>query len=198
MSNFAIQCSLKAPVMMGMDSQLTLDGVLSALLYQESGDPEAAIRDIPLDQVDGIWCGSIAFFSSLVDTDETVLKRGLTISDLTEDRIDYAARKGKNMTFVEQKKGDYMAIINPYRIVHAEYVIWFGRGDQPEVTRLMERLHHVGKKGGLGFGWVGDVRVTEMDEDYSWAMPDPNHQGRHRAMRPIPLTMWDKGKWNVV
>lgn len=194
MDNFAISCAIKTPVLLGLDSALTLDSILAALIFRESQDPEKSLRDIPLENVDGIWHGSAAFFTSLADASYIELSRRLTVQEMTDDRFAYPAHRGKETPVVDQGRGPYKAVINGYRSIFAERIMWFGRGDLQEVSRLLKNLHTVGKRGNSGYGWVEPPRIQKVDADYSLCMPEPDHPERVRAMRPIPIHLWNGGE----
>jgi hypothetical protein len=64
MEKFKVTMTLASPVVTG-GGYLTLDALLAALLFDQTGDVEVAHRDIPLAHTNGLWHASAAMVEKL-------------------------------------------------------------------------------------------------------------------------------------
>lgn len=68
----------------------------------------------------------------------------------------------------------------PY--IPARRVVFYANGDPDVLEMLFEALPGLGKKTAIGYGFIRDFKIKELDEDYSIVMDG-------YAMRPIPYFM---------
>lgn len=190
--SFAVQADLATPIILSPETYLTLDSLLAAMIFEETGEADAALRDIPLQKTAGIWHGSAAFLTSVVNPFRAPFKRG--VEPLEEMWIPaYQTGTGENSDKVIVKRIDkvrkkYQTLTGEYEAQAASGVLWFGCGDIVRVESIISGLSHVGKKARQGYGQISGVSVEEMDEDWSLSIP---FKGRTYPMRPIPLPVWE-------
>lgn len=177
MDNFKVKVSLATPVI--ASGWLTLDSILAALIYRKTGSIEAAHRDIPLMNTDGLWHGSAAIFSIPL-FGETVIKRGFSMWDLESDMW---LTKPTVRRSVDQKTGPYKASVNHYKTINAPSLSWLGSGDLGAVEALLQGLDSVGKKTGSGYGKISGIELIDVGEDFSIAIDE-------RPMRQVPIEIW--------
>lgn len=186
MDNFVVRVTLSSSVI--ATGRLTLDSILAALIYRDTGDIEKAHRDIPLANTDGVWHGSQAFFN-FAPIKSISMKRSLLPGEIEEGKF-YFESKTKYPYFINQKNLDdrqanWRAEVDSYQVIEATEAVWFGRGKTEQVKQLLTNLHYIGKKGNQGFGQVNNVDILESDDDYSLV-----YNGQ--PARPIPTDVWNR------
>jgi CRISPR type IV-associated protein Csf3 len=191
---FYVNVGLQTPVVLGQRAYLTLDSVLAALIYADTGDVEAAHRDIPLARTDAVWHGSAAFFDSIMHrSTQPAFKRSI------EPREEmwapaYQTGTGRNSNKprpqrVDTQRGKYKSDMDHYTGIAASTLRWFGCGDIAAVRDLLDGLRFVGKKSRHGWGQVARIDIDEATEDLSLL----HAQGAEaQPMRPIPVVLWEQ------
>lgn len=197
MENFALRAYLETPVIV-RNGWLTLDGILAALLYRETGSLETAHVGIPLDRKAGVWCGSAAFFEKMAPGNQYCgFQRGLKLDDLDLERCRYLPPGGPRSAFpywIDQARSEasheWRSAIDEYPVVEAESVVWFGRGDISLIEALIgfeeahRKLHAVGSRINHGWGRVRSFEFIPEDDDFSLVMPNG------APARPVPADEW--------
>jgi CRISPR type IV-associated protein Csf3 len=162
------------------------------MIFEETGDHEAALRDIPLKQTMGIWHASAAFLPSLVRATRAPFKR--TVEPLEEMWAPaYQTGSGRNsdkvlVKRIDQVRDKYVGLTDTYAGQAVNSVLWFGCGDIDRVRSLMSLVTHVGKKSRQGYGKVADIEIESCDEDRSIRL---HVGGKDMPMRPVPVDVWD-------
>ncbi|MEM0473031.1 MAG: hypothetical protein QXX84_09055 [Sulfolobales archaeon] len=101
---------------------------------------------------------------------------------------------GEPSVFHYYKKGDYPFPRGRIRLgsgffksfnlkvvyIPAQRVVFYATGEKSEVERLLRYLHALGKERNIGFGFVKEVRVEEVDGEYGLVKDG-------LCMRPIPV-----------
>lgn len=181
MKPFCLEIELESPVItMGF---LTLDAVLAAARFYQTEDVAQALTNLPLDKGHGIWKASAISFDpslSIAEVDYTMSLR--SPGDL---HIDAYAPKRDRYTPVDQARGAYLRRLETYKGYQARRAYFFGVGDAEACRDLLQDyLPGLGKKSRSGAGEFGEIRVHDIQTDFSWK----NAQGE--PMRPLPVAIW--------
>lgn len=184
--HFLIRLELKTPVI--LSHQTTLDALLAGLKFQETGDLDRALADLPLRRQAGLWCGSSVFLQAPVLTDELVL--GSSLRHQTLDPNLFRTKKTGRYVAVDPSGGDFRNRQSFVRAYSSPAAYFMGEGDLGEVHRLMLTMTGMGKKRGAGYGRIDFGRSEFIDLDY------PRQQGAlmlsdGTPSRPIPVKTWE-------
>ncbi|MDE3021364.1 MAG: hypothetical protein KGI54_05845 [Pseudomonadota bacterium] len=188
MRNFYVCVDLASPVI-PTKGWLTLDAILGAQLFRETGDMEVAHENIPLAKTKGVWHGSAAFFD-IGETGRAAFGRSMKLSDLLEGNwVPFG--KTKYPYFVDQSRNQaanqWGAKLNTYPTLSSEHVYWFGKGDMEQVAKLFNGIREgwgIGKKVSHGYGRIQSVMIEECDIDRSFQLQDGS------PARPIEYKHW--------
>ena len=193
--NFAVQGTLDTPIIFGSRAFLTLDALLTALIFERTGDAESAMSSVPLARTGDICHGSAAFLMGEVQpapAGTAVFRGGLQPREASEPGFAWPSRKIKGRrqyTAINQKSGAYRNTLDAYEALEAERIVWFGRGDISAVSELLGELTHVGRKVRQGYGRLvpGSMRIESREEDRSiaWTLEDGAI-----PMRPVNVDAW--------
>jgi len=173
-SHFALIAHLDTPLVLGSNSWLTLDSLLSAALTMRQGQwhPE----EIPLDDICGLYRGSAALL---------VEPRPLQVPFISSlnPHYDYKDDPRKK---VLRSGGPDKADLDMRQAYEVERVIWCGSGDAEACRELAETLYGVGKKVSHGFGEVRQWALEHLDVDRSLTLPNGT------PARPVPASLWEQ------
>lgn len=101
----------------------------------------------------GLWCG--------IETLSSWKKRFDTKYD---DYIDFAKKQAK----IRYKMGHFKAYDMPIVLHSALYIRFYVVGNKQEIERLLNcYLCGVGKKISQGWGWIKNIEVKQINNDYS-------------------------------
>lgn len=177
MENFIVIAELQAPLIIQRESWLTLDSLLAAVLYRQTGDVEHAHSAIPLARTGAVWHGSAAF------PIDPIPSGARFIADLNPARGDYAL--GTNLPRkILRVGGRTKPQVDEYPATECAQVVWFGCGDREAVHALLNEVEFVGKKGAHGYGQVRAMHIRPIATDRSLVLPDGT------PARPIPASLW--------
>lgn len=175
MKPFKLTLTLSTPVAIN-HPWLHLDGLLAhlSLLHQLGQDyyllPTKEVVEVSYDtglaRIGEMFCGSISFFEPADMFSMRYYKRP-EIRDFPGRRVDIS-------------RGHYRAWMLRHIYVAARVCMFHGRGDIETVWSLVYDLTHIGNDNRVGWGKIRDLRIEEMDEDWSVV-----REGR--ATRPIPV-----------
>lgn len=180
---FVVCINLSSSVIVG--HRLTLDALLSALIFERCGNAEEAHATIPLRQQDGVWAGSAALLESPAPVRTVSVIQALKARiDITPDMI---APGKRGYPRIEEARGRYRNRMTTYS-AHDASALWFsGYGDIDRVTELLEHVPAVGAKRSIGYGKVESVQVAECEngtDDTGIAFSDGS------PAKPIPCELW--------
>lgn len=175
---FRLIIQLKTPAI--VSPMLTLDAILAAALFRETGDVKFSHESLPLARKDGCWCGSTVQFERGAFTHLNWLGK-LTTRDLNEERFTDRDRKGRAMA--KTNGGLYAASIESHR-AWAGSVSFLGYGDPDEVVRLISTLNGIGAKTQQGCGEIDAIEWARGDTNGLWSTD------QQRPLRPVPLPVW--------
>lgn len=144
---------------------------------------------LPLKQLEGNrWAASKGVYEEIETQIEYYNKRP---DFFAGDKIDYL---DMDKGLISDSVGLYRAYRNPQliRTVKDGIITFFAVGHKNEVEELLNLMVGVGKKTAMGFGFVSEWKVEEIDEDYTTEHPV------YGLMRPIEVDKADKKYSNPI
>ena len=169
-----------------MRNRLTLDGLLSAAVHNQTGKRGTeTLEHIPLAQEHGIFKGSSIFCHPRYRH-----QRFSRVMSLRSERDLSAAlfkpnNRGKKYGDIEQTKGPYKANLDSYDGIESHEVYFWGDGDAERCVFLLEHyILGVGKRANTGAGEIIGIRMQETARDYSWVT------AKSTPARPLPAALW--------
>lgn len=182
MERLEITLALRTPVIPG-GGYLTLDALLGSLLFERSGNVEAAHDAIPLANTDGLFHASAAVIEPCPS------RRVSFVANLRADHAldpDLLPKKKSGELYRKigrTRRQDFGAVMNGYRAFDAPQVTWYAEGCGEAVERLLEEARFIGKRRASGFGEVARLSVRPGDYDgILGPFGDP--------LRPVPVAMF--------
>lgn len=164
MDKIKITLALGSPIISN-GGYLTLDALLAALIFDESGDLEKAHSSIPLANTDGLWHASAAFIEKVHVERHGFVANLRASHDLDPNHI----AKGKggllHRTMGLTRRSDFGAVMNSYKVIMSPTVTWYAQGDAGAVEKLLAGVTSIGKRRASGYGAVASVSVEEGDLD---------------------------------
>jgi hypothetical protein len=178
---------------------MTLDGLLAAIRFEETGDIEIAHSDLPLCQTDGLWHASAALYEAM-DKGRAVFIAGLRPGhSLDPDLI----RKNKLGQLHRKFDSTFTNVMNAYPVITAPTITWYAEGDAKRITRMLEPVNFIGKRRASGYG---EIRRWVVEPDELDGVVGPFGE----PLRPVPVDMfkgdrsgpildaaWRPAYWNV-
>jgi len=128
---------------------------------------------LPLKKTAGIYHASVSFFDVSDVYATTIYKK------FCERYLDLRRIRAKK---IDRSRGVFKDFRINLTYIPARKVTFYACGDVDTVDELLSALPGLGKKISIGFGFVKDFRIDELDEDLSIV-----REGK--AMRPIPLPL---------
>ncbi len=162
---------------------MTLDGLLAAIRFEESGDIDDAHTNLPLVINKGLWHASGAIFEPL-DKGRAVFIAGLRPGHSIDPDL---IKKNKHGQLHKKFDSSLTNVMNTYPVITAPEITWYAEGDGEQIQRMLEPVHFIGKRRASGFGEVRQWKV-EPDELDGVVGPfgDP--------LRPVPVDMFNGDK----
>jgi len=172
--------------------RLTLDGLLSAAVYAETGlKGEQTYERIPLARTGEIFHGSSIFVKGAYK--ETPVTRVGSVTKYCDFRKEEVALQQGKQVMRKNLVPFLSPVMNNYLGCQADEYIFFGLGNPVEVQRLFDLyIPHIGRGHNRGFGAVDTVDIIEIDQDRSIMLEDGS------PARPIPLQFWTDGFYGRV
>ena len=191
---FRVTAELSTPLILSGDTYLTLDALLSGVLFEETGSVKRALTEIPLERTHGVWHGSSVFLDSCAIRTTEPFKSGLSMRDIDSGalerlalgRVSRGARRGE-IAQIDTVRGAYQSSLECYSAYRTPRVYWYGYGRIDAAEELLSCLPAIGKKRRQGYGQVAHLEIEPIDEDLSLSRIVA---GERVAMRPIPLEDW--------
>jgi hypothetical protein len=181
-SGFAIRINIDTPV--ALNNLLHLDGLLGKLLVRRGKDP----YEVPLRDVDGIFCGSAAILETgpfgAVEEAVTRIKalRETDVSDRLVNRMPASQRTIGRMS-------RHRTQVRAYPVFDCVKAVWFaGDGDGQAVLELLGDMPSIGAMMMAGYGRVAGRKLFEI----SHASAPGIRLEDGRPARAVPLSVWEK------
>ena len=182
---FKLSIELLTPFYMG--HRITLDGLLSAAIYNATGmtgDENAAL--IPLESDYGVFKGSSLFVGG--EYRHRAVGRIMALkgdSDMNVNAFSPNGRGGR-YTFIDSQRDAYKYNMSHYQGIQAETVEFYGFGDAEKCRDLIQNfIFGIGKRANSGAGQIGEITIHYLDWDQSYIREDG------QPARPLPLEMWE-------
>lgn len=173
MNNYLIEAKLSSPII--AQGYLTLDSLLGALAHERLGD----WSQIPVAQTDGLYHASAAIIDPF-----RVGEIGWAASmrwqhDWPVELIPQNSR-GTPQALSAKRKREFGQVLSSYRVLYADNVRWFVRGDREKMAELLRGVDAIGKKRAQGYGRVAKWGIRLVEQDHSTVGPGG------QPMRPVP------------
>lgn len=178
---FTIRAELKTPIIL---SPLTLDGLLGAILFNQTQDVDKAHAAIPIRCTDGLFHASVAMLQDVFCANKHSLIAGLRAThDLDLQLIKQSKSGQPHRTIGLQRRREFGNVMSTYQATAAGSIQWHAEGDAEHVLSLLEDVDFIGKKRSAGFGQVHHWQLLESDLD---GIVGPDSY----PLRPVPLDQW--------
>lgn len=182
MSGFAIRINIDTPV--ALNNLLHFDGLLGKLLVRRGKDPS----EVPLRNIDGIFCGSAAMLETgpfgAVEQTVTRIKalRQMDVPDCFVNGLPGSQR-------IIGRMSRYRAQVRAYPVFDCVKAVWFaGDGDGQAALDLLGDMPSIGAMMMAGYGHVTGRKLFEISH--------PSAPGIRledgRPARAVPLSVWEK------
>jgi hypothetical protein len=182
MNGFAIRITVDTPVV--LNNLLHLDGLLGRLLVSRGKNP----LQVPLREVDGVFCGSAAILET--GPFGGVERRIIRVKSIREQEA--LGRLFRGMSARQRTIGE----MSPYRTQLREYpafdcikAVWFaGDGDGQAAFDLLEDMPSIGAMMPTGYGRVTGRKLFNLRQ-----VSNPGillEDGR--PARAVPLPIWER------
>ena len=162
---------------------MTLDGLLAAIRFDETGDIDVAHTDLPLANTEGLWHASGAIFESM-DRGRTVFIAGFRPGHSMDPDL---IRKNKHGQLHKKFDTTLTNVMNTYPTVMAPTITWYAEGDGERVLRMLEPIAFIGKRRASGYG---EVRQWVVEPDDLDGVMGPFGE----PLRPVPIEMFKGDK----
>ena len=182
MERLKITADLETPIVFG-GGYLTLDALLAALIFERTGDVDAAHGAVPLANANGLFHASAAIFEP-IDSRRVSFVANLRAAHALDPDLLLRDKTGKvHHKIGPTRRQDFGAVMNAYAAFDAPEIVWYAEGDGAAVERLLDGARFIGKRRGSGFGEVRRWSVEGGDLDgVVGPFGDP--------LRPVPVEMF--------
>jgi hypothetical protein len=187
-----------------IQGELPLESLLASCIHDRDGlMRDEALACIPIDFIDTpdgkIWQASSVMFDGKVKSSTHTVVRGRHFTEIGNDFYDGNPRARIDQWAVEQSKGDFIRLMNPYAQVEVDRMVWYAKGDMSACEKLVkDHVQWIGKRRGSGMGEVSAVSVTPWHGD---PLLDSNGMVRRpiaiRRLRHLPGSL-DASKQRVL
>ena len=163
-TTFRVALHMRMPAI--IQGELPLESLLASCVHERHGAMrDEALTLVPIDSIDTpdgkIWMASSVMFDGKVRSSTHTFVRGRHFTEIGNDFYDGNPRARIDQWAVEQSKGDFIRLMNPYTQVEVDRMVWYATGDMHACEQLMkDHVQWIGKRRGSGMGEVSGVTVT--------------------------------------
>ena len=162
---------------------MTLDGLLAAIRFDQTGDIEVAHTDLPLASTDALWHASAAIFEPMDKSRAAFIAGFRPGHSIDPDLI----KKNKRGELHKKFDTSLTNVMNTYPLITAPCITWYAEGDADRIRQMLEPVHFIGKRRASGFG---EVRQWVVEADDLDGVVGPFGE----PMRPVPVDMFSGDK----
>jgi hypothetical protein len=189
MEKLKISFTLKSPLIT-TGGYMTFDGLLAAIIFEQTNDLERAHSDIPLLNKDGLWFGSAAIYETIDETKKSFVANLRAIHDLDLDLIAKNKEGNAHRAIGLTRRRDYGAVMNSYKMITAKEVSWYVTGVAEKIGNLLSEVEFIGKRRNSGFGQVSNLSIQQDDLDgVVGNFGEP--------LRPVPVDLFQGDKSSI-
>ena len=182
MERFRVTISLGSPIVSN-GGYMTLDALLAALIFDQTGDLEKAHQAIPLQNTNGLWHASAAVVEKQ-DAGRVSFVANLQAKHDLDLKLIARNKQGNSHTAMGlTRRRDFGAVMNSYRVFTAPAITWYAQGDALAVERLLSEVTFIGKRRASGYGQVTGVQIVGDELDGVIG-----HFGE--PLRPVPVELF--------
>ena len=176
-----VTARLAAPIVFA-GGYLTLDALLAAVLFERSGDVDAAHEAVPLARSGGLFHASAAILEPW-DSRPVSFVANLRAGHALDPDLLKRERGKVHRKIGRSRRQDFGAVMNRYAAVAAPEAVWYAEGDAEAAERLLEGVDFIGKRRASGFGEVSRWSFEESELD---GVTGPFGE----PLRPVPAEMF--------
>lgn len=177
-----VTARLAAPIVFA-GGYLTLDALLAAVLFERSGDVDAAHEAVPLARSGGLFHASAAILEPW-DSRPVSFVANLRADHALDPNLLLKNKRGKVHRKIDrQRRKRFGLVMNSYAAVAAPEAVWYAEGDAEAARRLLEGVGFIGKRRASGFGEVSRWSFEESELD---GVTGPFGE----PLRPVPEEMF--------
>lgn len=191
-----IIAELKSPII--LNSDLTLDALLSYSVYQRTGVMGKAAHDqVPITRASlaayQIPVASGIQFDGRIHRNETTIGRRFRRDERSMEA--FAPNPGSRKCgwhVYDADGGPYTSLFRSFRTQATEYVVWFAQGNPDWILDHMADLHTIGARRNQGFGQLGTITVEPLlfNESASPTEAILVNSVSGRPTRTMPMDAW--------
>lgn len=182
MDKFKVTMTLGSPIVSN-GGYMTLDALLAALIFDQTGDLEKAHSEIPLQNTSGLWHASAAVVEK---QDAGRVSFVANLQAKHDFDLDLIARNKLGNTHTAMgltRRRDFGAVMNSYRVFTAPAITWYAQGDMQAVEQLLRDVPFIGKRRASGYGQVTGVELLPDELDgVTGFFGEP--------LRPVPVDLF--------
>ena len=183
MDRLHITAHLRGPIV--LNNPTTLDALLAAGIFDQTGDLEQAHHDLPLARTSGIYHASRAMFEPL-STERAAIVQSMRPNDQWLDHNLIKKNKQGRVHLAFSNCVDN--VMNPVTRYFTDQIDWYAEGDADSIRELLNGITHIGKKRAtLVTRW--DIEEGELDGVMGYA---------DEPLRPVPVGVWRGEKTFVI
>lgn len=180
------QLTLELATPFFLSERLTLDGLLSAAVFNQTGKRGVeTIEHIPLVRERGIFKGSALFCHPRYRHENFSRLMSLRSEGDLSQALFKPNMRGGRYGYIDPARSDYRIRLMSYAGISSREVYFWGEGDAERSVFLLEHyIHGVGKRANTGAGQIIGIRAREVAEDRSWVTV------KGLPARPLPAALW--------
>ena len=187
--SFQVGAQIVTPIII-TDGYLTLDAIVEHQIAARGLDIES-----PIEKFDGIPLASAALIYGGMPNQSASFVKSVSGADVEEGLLPLMADSTESVS-IKTNSGKHKSILSVYdrRIELHDgqpiQIIWLVRARQSALMNILRDVQGIGKKFGSGYGQIDPTswQTDPLDGD------DPSAVLRYEndALRPIPMTTWQK------
>lgn len=194
-ANFLLQIDLASRIVL-RTPLMTADALLAGILFKRyGGDHERAIRELPIEHVEGVPQASVILPYSFAGRAVEHVKHIRSIMRDMDHDPDLATILDRMpaKSDLTPSEGPLSSIDNTYPTYDIPKIFFIGRGDPDEVQRIVADAAFIGPQKHRGHGQVSACRIRTIVAPETaankWFGIVGSRNERNMVLRPIPLRL---------
>ena len=189
MQNLKIKIELDSPVI--LNRYLTIDSILLNLYFNKLRKEgkitnfisteeyiEKNKENLFLEYKNGVLSGSIWF----IEKDTPIYINNIIFPKKIDTKRIYELTGTPN---IDTQRNEFKAFKLGFEALNIPEIYFYVRGNREVIEDLLKDLKYIGKKGGVGFGIVKNIKIERMDKDKSFML------NQYTPAKPLPYTEWN-------
>lgn len=165
--------------------RLTGDGLLSGVLFSQTGDGPAAAECPMLARAGSVFCASQAMFVAPVTPKSDRVNRSFMSEQVRDPSMAELVNSTLPNSYWSVGAGEYQNITSEYTAFDVATIVFFVRGDLDAINRLLNKptIPAIGSARHKGRGQVAKIEVRRVKSNN----PYFGIVGDGMLLRPVPL-----------